>query len=217
MKPRTIIKLNLPAAFALVLAASAVFCQNTQTSIDQQAARPLNMLVLGDSILWGQGLKAEHKSWYQVKLWLEQHTGRTVMEKIEAHSGAVVERSSLTDNLTARNPEVNVGLPTVNDEIDDALRFYSDGSRVDLVLLSGCGNDVGAQNLLNASGSEEIHRLTEAKCAAPMERLLRKVTKSFPAAEVIVTGYYPFFSEQTRNDFIMRALTRRFLDRKSVV
>src|SRR5205807_4401430 len=131
-------------------------------------------------------------------------------EKIEAHSGAVIERSSATDNLRARNPEVNVGLPTVNDELDDALHFYSDGARVDLVLLSGCGNDVGAQNLLNASGSEEIYRLTEAKCTSPMERLLRRVAKSFPAAEVIVTGYYPFFSEQTRNDFIIKALTRRF-------
>src|SRR5438105_2841213 len=210
MKPRAIIKLNLSVAFALVLAASTVFCQNTQTPTDGQAARPLNMLVLGDSIIWGQGLKAEHKSWHQVKLWLETNTGRTVIEKIEAHSGAVVERSSLTDNLTATNPEVNVGLPTVNDEIDDALRFYSDGSRVDLVLLSGCGNDVGVQNLLNASGSEEVDRMTEAKCTSPMEKLLRKVIKSFPAAEVIVTGYYPFFSEQTRNDFIMRALTRRF-------
>jgi len=31
---------------------------------------------------------------------------------------------------------------------------------------------------------------------------------------VIVTGYYPFFSEQTRNDFIMKALTRRFFKTK---
>src|SRR2546421_6280188 len=210
MKLRAITKLNFYAAFALVLAASNVFDQNTRTTPNQQAARPLNMLVLGDSIIWGQGLKSEHKSWYQVKLWLETNTGRTVIEKIEAHSGAVVQRSSLTDNLTATNPELNVGLPTVNDEIDDALRFYSDGARVDLVLLSGCGNDVGAQNLLNASGSEEIYRLTEAKCSSPVERLLRRITTSFPAAEVIVTGYYPFFSEQTRNDFIMKALTRRF-------
>src|SRR5437763_15257559 len=185
MKLRAIVKLNVSVAFALVLAASNVFCQNTPTPTRQQAARPLTMLVLGDSIIWGQGLKAEHKSWYQVQLWLETNTGRTVIEKIEAHSGAVVQRSSLTDNLTATNPEVNVGLPTVNDELDDALRFYADGARVDLVLLSGCGNDVGTQNLLNASGSEEIYRLTEAKCTAPMERLLRRITTSFPTAEVI--------------------------------
>src|SRR5205085_2230080 len=210
MKLRAIVKLNVTVAFALVLAASNVFCQNTRTPTDGQAARPLNMLVLGDSIIWGQGLRAEHKSWYRVKLWLETNTGRTVIEKVEAHSGAVVERSSLTDNLTATNSEVNVGRPTLNDEIDDALRFYSDGSRVELVLLSGCGNDVGVQNLLNASGSEEIYRLTEAKCASPVENLLRKVATSFPNAEVIVTGYYPFFSERTRNDFIMKAMTRRF-------
>src|SRR3954468_13882986 len=110
----------LSAVFLILVEASTVFCQNAQPT----RARPLNMLVLGDSILWGQGLKAEHKAWYQVKLWLEQNTGRTVNEKIEAHSGAVIERSSATDNLTARNPEVNVGLPTAHDEIDDALRFY---------------------------------------------------------------------------------------------
>ncbi len=33
--------------------------------------RQLNILVLGDSILWGEGLRTEHKSWYQVKTWLE--------------------------------------------------------------------------------------------------------------------------------------------------
>jgi len=203
-------KLNLSAAFAVVLAASTVFCQNTQTSSEQRSGRPLNMLVLGDSILWGQGLKADHKSWYQVKIWLEKNTGRPVSEKIEAHSGAVLERGSTTDRLSATNPEVNVALPTVNDEIDAALRFYPDGSRIDLVLLSGCGNDVGVQNLLNASGSEEIDRMTEMRCGPPMERLLRRITTSFPTAQVIVTGYYPFFSEQTRNDFILKALARRF-------
>jgi len=172
--------------------------------------RQLNMLVLGDSILWGEGLKTEHKSWYQVKTWLEANTGRSVIERIEAHSGAVIERGSVDDSRTATNGEVDVALPTVNEEIDSALRFYSDGSTVDLVLISGCGNDVGVQNLLNASGSEEIDRMTQAKCGSPMERLLRKIATSFPAAQVIVVGYYPFFSENTRNDFIMKALARRF-------
>src|SRR5436190_95983 len=172
--------------------------------------RQLNMLVLGDSILWGEGLRSEHKSWYQVKTWLETNTGRSIIERIEAHSGAVIERGSVDNSLTATNPEVNVALPTINEEVDNALRFYSDGSIVDLVLISACGNDVGVENLLNASGSEEIDRMTEAKCGAPMERLLRKVATSFPAAQVIVVGYYPFFSEKTRNDFVMKALAQRF-------
>jgi len=33
---------------------------------------------------------------------------------------------------------------------------------------------------------------------------------SFPAARVIVTGYYPFFSAKTKNDFILKGLVRRF-------
>jgi hypothetical protein len=39
--------------------------------------RQLNMLVLGDSILWGEGVKTDHKSWYLVKTWLEANTGRS--------------------------------------------------------------------------------------------------------------------------------------------
>jgi lysophospholipase L1-like esterase len=168
------------------------------------------MLVLGDSILWGQGLKAEHKTWYHLKLWLEKNTGRRVVERIEAHSGAVIERSSLTDNLTSNNSEVNVGLPTINDELDKAVRFYSDPSQVDLVLVSGCGNDVGLQNLLNASRTSDVDDMTNAKCGKPVESLLRRTATTFPAARIIVTGYYPFFSAETRNDFVVKALARRF-------
>jgi hypothetical protein len=36
------------------------------------------MLVLGDSISWGQGLKDEHKAWFLVKKWLELNSGRPV-------------------------------------------------------------------------------------------------------------------------------------------
>src|ERR1041385_2939269 len=202
--------LSTNVALAVLLVASPVAGQTNQTPSDQSIIRPYQMLVLGDSISWGQGLKKEGKSWYQVKIWLEKSTGRVVTEKIAAHSGAVIERSSVTDGYTSTNPEVNVALPTLHEEIDNALRFYSDGSQVDLVLVSACGNDVGIVNLLNASSAGEIDRMTEQKCGAPVERLLRRIATSFPAARVILTGYYPFFSEQTRMDFIVKAMVRRF-------
>jgi hypothetical protein len=121
-----------------------------------------------------------------------------------------VEQSPTPDRFTATNSEVNVALPTLNDELDTALRSYSDSKQIDVVLISGCANDVGAENLLNANATEEIDEMTKAKCGAPMERFLRRVTTSFPTARVIVTGYYPFFSEKTRNDFILKGLVRRF-------
>jgi len=215
MKVRTVVKANaiiirvtFAATCLVVFAAVTVF---SQTSTNQQTGRPLNMLVLGDSILWGQGLKTEHKSWYHVKVWLEKTTGRAVIEKVEAHSGAIIERSSAPESLPTPNPEVDVALPTLNEELDNAERFYSDRLGIDVVLVSGCANDVGTQNLLNATATEEIDEMTKAKCGLPMEKLLCRITTSFPAARVIVTGYYPFFSEQTRNDFILKALVRRFL------
>lgn len=202
-----IIRVSFAATCLVVFAAVTVF---SQTSTNQQTGRPLNMLVLGDSILWGQGLKTEHKSWYHVKVWLEKTTGRAVIEKVEAHSGAIIERSSAPESLPTPNPEIDVAVPTLNEELDNAERFYSDRLGIDVVLVSGCANDVGTQNLLNATATEQIDEMTKAKCGLPMEKLLRRITTSFPAARVIVTGYYPFFSEKTRNDFILKALVRRF-------
>jgi lysophospholipase L1-like esterase len=199
---------SLPVVIFLLLTAAVGLSQEPRHN--QGSSGPIQMLVLGDSILWGQGLKTEHKTWHHIKLWLQKSTGRPVIERIEAHSGAVIERSSLTDNLTSSNPEVNVGMPTVYDQIDSALRFYSNPSQVDLVLLSGCGNDVGLQKLLNASSVGEIDEMIQAKCGRPVENLLRRIARTFPSAQVIVTGYYPFFSEQTRNDFVLKGLGRRF-------
>jgi hypothetical protein len=154
MKVATSKKLSFLTVCLLLFASSLALGQNVQNQT--QGDKPFHMLVLGDSILWGQGLKTENKTWHRVKVWLEKNTGRRVVERIEAHSGAVIERSSLTDNLTSSNREVNVGLPTINDELDEAVRFYSDPSQVDLDLVSGCGNDAGVLNLLNASTTGEV-------------------------------------------------------------
>lgn len=114
------IKVTFAATCVVVFAAVSVF---SQTSTNQQTPRPLNMLVLGDSILWGQGLKTAHKSWYHVKVWLEKTTGRAVIERVEAHPGAIIERSSEPESLPTPNPEVDVAIPTLNEELDNAERF----------------------------------------------------------------------------------------------
>lgn len=201
---------NTQSLLATVLVLLVAAIALPQEPSNQQADRPLQMLVLGDSILWGQGLKKEHKTWYHVKVWLEKNTHRRVVERIEAHSGAVIDPGFLTDNLTSSNPEVNVGSPTINEQIDRALQFYSNPASVELVLLSGCGNDVGVQKLLDAVKVGEVDDVTQAKCGKPVEVLLRRITNVFPKAHVIITGYYPFFSEQTKNDFVMKGLAGRF-------
>jgi hypothetical protein len=174
--------------------------------------RQFNLLVLGDSIPWGQGLKDEHKAWYLVKTWLENSLDRQVREKMEAHSGAVI--GSVGDS--AGNPvppldgEINRGLPSINDQIDSALRAYADPRKVDLVMVDGCINDLDARRLLNAANtSDGIRELAQQKCGPPVESLLLRIAGSFPNAHVIITGYYPILSEKTSNDFFMRALFKR--------
>jgi len=200
---------KLNAALLVVVAAIPIPGQQAVPVSNPADAEPYDMLVLGDSITWGQGLRKEHKAWYQVKVWLEKQMGRPVVERVEAHSGAVIDGGPSREIKTPNDAEVNLGFPSINQEVDNALRFYSDGSRVDLVLISGCGNDVGTENFLNAENSDELNRITEQKCRPLMETLLRKVTTSFPVAQVIVVGYYPFFSENTPNDFVTRTLARK--------
>jgi len=180
---------------SLLTFSTLVVCQTSQTpSRPVSSDRQINMLVLGDSIMWGAGLKTEHKAWYQVKTWLSTTTGRVVVERIEAHTGAIIEGQDVTENLSLPVGEVNVGVPTVNEQVNRSLRSYVDASKVDLVLVSGCANDVGTRNLLNAAiSTSEVRRVTEVKCGVPVEKLLRKITSSFVNARVIVAGYYPFF------------------------
>ncbi len=172
--------------------------------------RELNMLVLGDSILWGQGLKEEHKSWYLVKKWLEDTTGMRVRERIEAHAGAVVGTSGAAPPKTLTlYGEISSAWPTLHDQVDDALRALDDPATVDLVLIDGCINDVNARRFLNAANTPEgIKALAREKCGAPVETLLARVADSFPNAHIITTGYYPIISSKSPHDLFMKALAK---------
>ena len=174
-------------------------------------ANHLNMLVLGDSILWGQGLREQQKSWYRVKCWLQGNTGRIVDVVVKAHSGALVERSpGQTQTYNSLNAEVNLPLPSINEQLDEAVKFYGDVAKVDLVLVQGCINDVDVRNLLNASVDRNLIRERAANsCGAAMARLLQRTTAAFPNAHVIVPGYYRIVSSQTEDNAFIRLLVKK--------
>jgi hypothetical protein len=204
----------LAALAAIIFISSLPVCSQSlkPVSDDKTDERQFNLLVLGDSIPWGQGLKDEHKAWYQVKTWLEDSGGRKVRERVEAHSGAVIGSPGDSGGNPAPplDGEVNRGLPSVNHQIDNALRAYADPSQVDLVLVDGCINDVDARRLLNAVNTpDSIRELAQEKCGPPVEAMLTKIMTSFPKAHVIITGYYPILSEKTASDLFMRAMVKR--------
>lgn len=201
--------------FMAAIAALLLFSTNGYAQTAKE--RPLNVLVLGDSISWGQGLRDEHKASYLVKSWLQQQTGREVRDLIEAHSGAVIgtvgaaiEPAAL-DAALALDGELSRAYPTINDQIDYAVRAFTNPSLVDLVLVNGCINDLDSNRLLNAANTPDIIReLAQARCGEPMEALLSRITTVFPAAHVVIIGYYPILTEKSANDLFMRALAKRF-------
>lgn len=199
------------AVVTLLTLAGAVAGQTASRAAGGAQSRDLNMLVLGDSILWGQGLKEEHKSWFLVKSWLEE-SGVIVHAKIEAHAGALVGAPgvALPKFLTTYG-EVNSAWPTLHDQIDDALHAFSDPDQVDLVLVDGCINDVSARRFLNAANTGDgIEKLAAEKCGQPVQELLLRIASVFPSAHIVATGYYPVISEKTPHDLFMRVLAKRF-------
>jgi lysophospholipase L1-like esterase len=208
-------RLILAAIAALLLISGTTFGQAPPATTNPKALRPLNLLVLGDSISWGQGLRDNHKAWFLVKSWLRQSSGREVRETVEAHSGALIGTPEdfgvdpRADYML--DGELSRAYPTVNNQIDNALKAFAEPSQVDLVLVNGCINDVDSRRLLNAANTPDgIRELTQAKCGPPMELLLTRISTAFPNAHIIVTGYYTILSEKTANDLFMRALAKRF-------
>src|SRR5918995_7520419 len=118
MKSRIITQSFLLTLLALYLVAPAAQSQHSQSaSVQRAVARPLNVLVLGDSLMWGQGLSPENKSWRHLEIWLAQQTGRPVTERSEAHSGAVIETADADATRIADDGEVNVAVPTLNRQL----------------------------------------------------------------------------------------------------
>ena len=204
-----LVALGISLCFLGTATAARGDCPN---KIKPSADDPLRMLVMGDSILWGQGLKQERKAWWRVKCWLEEKTGREVKEDVRAHSGALLETPPDTAiRFRSNDSEVNQPLPTVNQQLDEALQFYRDKrSSVDLILVDGCINDVGVSNLLNAAASlESLRPRIDARCGGSMTELLRRIVTGFPNAQVLVTGYYRSISSQTDDNAFLRLLVKK--------
>lgn len=172
---------------------------------------PLQMLVIGDSIMWGQGLREEEKFSTRVKCWLQEKTDREVKLHVEAHSGAVISGSPSEQRFSSSDGEVNMTSPTINEQLDHAIEFYKQAQvNPHLILMDGCINDVGVKNLLAASTElEDLRAQAKLNCGDKMQLLLRRVRNSFPQAEVVVTSYYPIVSYLTDDNAFLRQLVKK--------
>jgi lysophospholipase L1-like esterase len=179
-------------------------------------AGDLEMLVLGDSIMWGQGLADDRKFYFFIEKWLEQQTHRRVINRVEAHSGAtIVVPDSIEkyprDRTQAYNQELNISTPTIDQQVRNASRYYIENGKsakaVELILLNGGLNDLSIAKLLNPLTKEEwIDKESREVIAKNMLKLLEDTCDAFPNARLIVAGYYPLVSNDTSADDLCRLI-----------
>jgi hypothetical protein len=169
--------------------------------------RPFEMLVLGDSIMWGQGLKEEQKFSSKVADWLKANLpGVEIHRHIFAHSGARIAPNPAQDAKPPTHGEVPNHFPSITAQLAAAptatfpLHPPLDPASVSLVLLDGGINDFGTKVILNldfTKGRAWVREQTRTVCVDRMRALLPKVVTAFPNAKIVVTNYFQIVSEQT--------------------
>ncbi len=110
--------------------------------LDGQRGDAFHMVVIGDSIAWGNGLNDPDKYYYLVADWLQEKLNRPVDVAVYAHSGAIISG----ETGESLDPNLNCGYPTLIDQANN----IQNKDDVDLILVSGGINDVGVMNILNA-------------------------------------------------------------------
>ena len=148
-----------------------------------------SLLVIGDSIVWGQGLAHEHKT----ASILARHLGAEM--KMLAHSGAKI---GIRDSYTVAMPsaEVPCFFPTILQQLQE---FNGDPASVEWVLMNGGINDVEVQRVFNPMVPlYELELHVRNYCGRDLQAILQLATQKFSNARILVLGYYPVLSHLSR-------------------
>lgn len=203
MHRRTFLGLLAGTAAVAVVGRPNLFALSTQSS-------PFRVLVLGDSLIWGQGLLEKDKTYTHIANWLRNDVfqgRRDVDLKVKAHSGATIKldpkeaeslKSANIDPAIEYKGEVNIGFPSMTQQVERAGSEYG-SSGADLILLTAGITDIAVEGVLDPFGKEAVLRKEIATyCGAQMAELLGHISKANPNATIVVLGYYPIISKQSR-------------------
>lgn len=163
-------------------------------SQDGQKEPAFHMVVIGDSIAWGNGLHKENKSYYLVADWLQKQLDRPVDVTVYAHSGATISGSG--ESCTPIDPNLNSGCPTLMDQANG----IQNADDIDLILVSGGINDVGVFNILNPTSVSDIVTERSKEIYGSMKDLLSTLSEKGDA-KIIVTDYYPIVTYSTEEKY----------------
>jgi hypothetical protein len=164
---------------------------------------PLHIVALGDSVMWGQGLERVYKFASEVRRQVDIDLGpRPAPEPyIFAHSGATLgplePQEAWKEDL--RPPqEIPLSYPTIPKQLEMAKSWLDKNNiehdQVDLVLLNGGINDVGALQILDPSVDPDWVRERTRQKLEHMREFLPVVLDTFPKAKVVIPNYFQIIS-----------------------
>ena len=203
--------------FLKALAASAGLFAAGRTFAGAQFST-LQFLVVGDSLIWGQGLSETDKFYSLTAEWLRKDAfgrPRNVDLKVKAHSGANLKYHPETaekfkkaglDDSYRFHPEVNVGFPSIWHQIEEAAAEYKRDKKgaADLIMLSGGITDVSVNEILDPYGDDKkLLPLIEKHCRDDMLDVLRHADRNHPGCAIVVVGYYPMLSPKSPGSKLM--------------
>ncbi|MBU0718764.1 MAG: hypothetical protein KJ749_10985 [Planctomycetes bacterium] len=153
------------------------------------------LVVLGDSLQWGNGLREADKMSTLVANVVEHETGWKVVLQRFARSGSTLlpcEGDAVDD--VVGSGEVPTAFISVTAQAD----LIQQPELVDLILMNGCINDVGLVSILDPSIPEEtLVEDTIRFCGDEMTGVLEKIRMTAPQARIVVTGYYSFVGPES--------------------
>ena len=156
----------------------------------------MNMLVIGDSVTWGQSLLPGQKFSTLVYEHLFGQVPSPADMQVLAHSGAII--GVVADNTKAAvDGEVPDSYPTIVHQCDT---YAGDANAVKVVIVNGGINDVDAFTIVNPlTDADDLRDMITEYCYQDMLTLLDKVARKFgnPATQFVVPSYFPILSDRS--------------------
>lgn len=154
---------------------------------------------MGDSIIWGQGLRNTQKFRTTVANRISRRLNERVTVRNFSHSGAIIGgRPARRVRASTLNGEVPSSTPTIRNQVVLARNDPNiNPDNIDLIILDGGINDIGVTTIINpATNSNRLRNTINARFTR-LPRLLREAANAFPNAKIVLTGYYPIVSNNS--------------------
>lgn len=208
--------------FLKALAGTAAFAIVGRGRIlaELNADRPYELLVVGDSLIFGQGLEEKDKFYTLTADWLRREAfgqPREVNLKVKAHSGGTLKfhpdeaekyKKIGRDETYPFKPEVNVGFPSSWKQIEVAADEYRAAGRdgADLIMICSGITDITTSKVYNPKGNDdELRADIKRYCLDDMYDVIEHAAENNPNARIAVIGYYQAISSKTTNSKIINA------------